>query len=106
MKTTNKVRAALTTAVVVLGIGAGGIGVAFAAPEQPPPPAAQPAEGDALVTEMDQMMQQMVRDLPADQRDAATRMHEQMRPAMQQMMSGDMSGMDQMDQHHGQMPPG
>lgn len=83
-----------TATAVVLGIGAAGTGVAFAAT-----PAAVPA-----IAQMDEMMAQMVQDLPVDQQTDATAMHEQMRPAMQKVMSGEMGA--PMDEHHGEMPGG
>ncbi len=91
MKPTKKVRAALAAAVV-LGIGVTGAGVAAAAPTQTPAPPTQPGDS-ASVTQMEQMMQQAVQHLPADQRAAALRVHEQMQPAMTQMMTGGMNSM-------------
>jgi len=109
MRTTHKIRVGLAAALLVIGLGAAGTGVAFAAtPSAPSPPATaqatpgpgndsgQPPSSDAQLTQMDQMMNQMVANLPADQRAAATRMHEQMPPAMAKMMIGDMSDMNQM----------
>lgn len=100
MRHTSKVRVALTTAVVVLGIAAATTGVALALPtttaQTAQPDGNTPADPQDHAALMDQMMQQMVQNLPADQRAAAMRMHEQMRPAMQTMMSGDMSAMGQM----------
>ncbi len=98
MRNTNKVRAGIAAAVVALGVGATGTGVAFATTATTPPAPAQitPGAGDGgpqqpdNTARMDQMMQQMAQNLPADQRAAATKMHEQMRPAMQKMMSGNM----------------
>lgn len=120
MTITNKAGMAITGAVLVSVLGAAGAGVAFATPSAPAPSgavtqatpddAADPANIDAAG--MDEMMRQMVQDLPAEQRDAATRMHEEMRPAMESMMSGDMVGMDkmgqmgQMGEHHDEMPTG
>ncbi|MDQ2883541.1 MAG: hypothetical protein M3Y48_20870 [Actinomycetota bacterium] len=109
MRNNNKVRAALTAAVVVLGVAAAGTGVAFATPATAPPPAAAqatPGGGGGQppdIKQMDQMMQRMVQSLPADQRDAALRMHEQMRPAMAHMMAGDMGGMGQSNGGNGMM---
>lgn len=119
MTITNKAGMAFTGAVLVAVLGAAGAGVAFAAPPAAAPSGAvtqatpddptDPAEDDAAVKSMDEMMRQMVEDLPAEQRDAATRMHEEMRPPMASMMSGDMAGMDhmgQMGEHHDEMPTG
>ena len=93
MAKTNKIRAGLTAAVLVIGLGAAGTGVAFAATPVAPAAAAQPAPGTGVDSaQMDQTMEAMVANLPADQRAAATRMHEQMRPAMATMMGGDTSG--------------
>ncbi|MCU1686612.1 MAG: hypothetical protein JWQ81_7351 [Amycolatopsis sp.] len=109
MRNTKKIRVALTAAVVVLGLSAAGTGVALAssdpAPAPAPAPAAQAAPNtgtdsgqvsgtDASLAQMDQMMQQMVQNLPADQRATAIAMHQQMRPAMQKMMSGEKDTMD------------
>lgn len=119
MTITNKAALAITGAVLVTVLGAAGAGVAFATPsaapsgavtQATPDDAGDPATDDAAG--MDEMMRQMVQDLPAEQRDAATRMHEEMRPAMESMMSGDMAGMDQMGEvsemgeHHDEMPTG
>lgn len=117
MAITNKAAMAISGAVLVTVLGAAGAGVAFATPsaaapsgavtQATPDDAADPANIDAAG--MDEMMGQMVQDLPAEQRDAATRMHEEMRPAMESMMSGDMAGMDQMGEtgeHHEEMPTG
>ncbi len=97
MRNTNKVRAGIAAAVVALGVGAAGTGVAFATTATPPPAPAQTSPGASdgspqqdNTANMDQLMAQMVQNLPADQRAAATQMHEQMRPAMQKMMSGNM----------------
>lgn len=116
MTITNKAGMAITGAVLVTVLGAAGAGVAFATPSAAPSgavtqaipdDAAGPANIDAAG--MDEMMRQMVQGLPAEQRDAATRMHEEMRPAMESMMSGDMAGMDrmgEMGEHHDEMPTG
>ncbi|MBW0108045.1 hypothetical protein I4I84_04740 [Pseudonocardia sp. KRD-182] len=117
MTITSKAAMAITGAVLVTVLGAAGAGVAFATPsaaapsgavtQATPDDAADPANIDAAG--MDEMMRQMVKDLPAEQRDAATRMHEEMRPAMESMMSGEMAGMDQMGEtgeHHDEMPTG
>lgn len=113
MTITNKAGMAITGAVLVTVLGAAGAGVAFATPsaaapsgavtQATPDDAADPAKNEAAG--MDEMMRQMVQDLPAEQRDAATRMHEEMRPAMESMMSGDMAGMDEMGEM-GEMPTG
>jgi hypothetical protein len=100
MRNTNKVRAGIAAAVVALGVGAAGTGVAFATTPTPPPAPAQTSPGASdgspqppdNTANMDQLMAQMVQTLPADQRAAATQMHEQMRPTMQKMMSGNMGG--------------
>jgi len=100
MRNTNTVRAGIAAAALALGVGAAGTGVAFATTPTPPPAPAQtsPGAGDGSpqppdnTANMDQLMAQMVQTLPADQRAAATQMHEQMRPAMQKMMSGNMGG--------------
>ncbi|MFC4949259.1 hypothetical protein [Pseudonocardia sp. GCM10023141] len=102
MMKTNKIRTGLAAAVLAIGLGAAGTGVAFAATPAPAPPAAEsdtaaPADPTAQLHRMDQMMATMVASVPADQRAAATRMHEQMRPAMTKMLSeGGMNGMGQM----------
>ena len=118
MTITNKAAMAITGAVLVTVLGAAGAGVAFAAPPAAPAGALTQAnlddaadaltEGPALEG-MDEMMRQMVQDLPAEQRDAADRMHEEMRPTMESMMSRDMARMNQMGQmggHHDEMPTG
>lgn len=114
MTITNKAGMAITGAVLVTVLGAAGAGVAFATPsgvvtQAVPDDAADPATDDAALAGMDEMMRQMVQDLPAEQRDAATRMHEEMRPAMESMMSGDMTGMGQMGrmgERHDEMSTG
>jgi hypothetical protein len=93
MTRTNKIRTGLTAAVLAIGLGAAGTGVAFADAPAPTPPAAAsdtaaPADPAAQLAQMDQMMATMVASLPADQRAAATRMHEQMRPSMTTMLTG------------------
>ncbi len=98
MKKSTMVGAALTAEVVVLGIGATGTGVAFAATPK--------AETAPAIEQMDQMMARMLQDPPVDQQAAATAMHEQMRPAMREMMSGEMGAKGPMDEHHGETPGG
>ncbi len=98
MRNTNKVRAGIAAAALALGVGAAGTGVAFATTPTPPPAPAQTSPGASdgspqppdNTANMDQQMAQMLQTLPADQRAAATQMHEQMRPTMQKMMSGNM----------------
>ncbi len=112
----NKAGMAITGAVLATVLGAAGAGVAFATPsvaapsgavtQATPDDATDPVDNGAALEGMDAMMRQMVQDLPAEQRDAATRMHEEMRPAMKSMMSKDMAGMDQMGEHHAAVPTG
>lgn len=105
MRNTNKIRAGITTAVLVFGLGAAGTGVAFAAPAAAPTAAlaqVSPANNGVApmhtapqMVEMDQMMAQK---LPGDQRDAATtRMLKETRPRMAKMMSKNTDSKAQMD---------
>lgn len=95
---TRRMKTGLTATALLIGLGAAGTGVAVAATPTPaPPPAsdnAHPTDPAAGLQQMDQMMATMVATLPADQREAANRMHQQMRPAMAKMMSE--GGMAQM----------
>ncbi len=95
MKITTKVRATLIAAAVIAGVGAATGGVALASTD-PTPSTAAPQDTTAVLNQMDTMMQQMVQQLPADQRAAATQLHAQMRPNMQKMLTGGMSGMSGM----------
>ncbi len=105
MKITTKVRATLIAAAVIAGVGAATGGVALAATDPSSPTSAEqstpvPQDNTAVLNQMDTMMQQMVQQMPADQRAAATQLHEQMRPNMQKMLAGGMSGMGQMNSTH------
>lgn len=78
-------RLAIATAVV-LATGLTGAGVASAQPPEP--------DADEQTRQMDQAMEQCTEAMPAEMRDDARAMHEQMRQ-MQEMMSG-MGGMSGM----------
>lgn len=82
MPYTNKVRAGLATAVLAVGLGIAGAGVAFAAP---PLTTSSPVPGPDHDAQMDRMMN----GLPADRQAAIDAMHDRMNPAVTTMMSGD-----------------
>ncbi len=77
------VRATVLSLGLVGGIATASTAPAAATSDQPSPP-----NTTQMMALMDQHMRQMLPLLPADQRAPAQRMHEQMRPQMEKMMSG------------------
>jgi hypothetical protein len=92
-------RLGLAAAVgIAIALGAGligaGAGVAVAAPTASQAPT-QEGRGDDQIQQMDEAMEECLDEMPAETRDEAWQMHEQMRRMMSQMMDG-MDGMGQM----------
>jgi two-component system sensor histidine kinase BaeS len=81
---TRRLGLAVATAVA-LGTGLTGAGVAVAQPAAP--------DTDEQMQQMDRAMEQCTEAMPAEMRDDARQMHQQMRPTMRQMISREMSGM-------------
>lgn len=84
-------RLTIAAAALTLATGLAGTGIATAATPTPPAPtspAPAPQATTPTVEQMDQMMTTMVPTLTPQQRDQMLKMHQQMRPGMQQMMSG------------------
>ncbi len=98
-RNTTMIRFAATAAAVALSVGLAGAGVAAAATPPAVPQPTPPAATGPSKAAMDQHMAQMIAGLPAAQRADAQRMHDQMRPAMEHMMTtpGAMMGKGSID---------